>query len=110
MGWEDTRRSLAAGISWLRSRETAIGVEGTTVAQALLEAVVELDSAQADAVATLGAGGLVQYSDDGQVRVGQLQRLEQMKAHFFGDPATGQVGLLDTIRTAADPSIAEAPE
>ena len=81
-----------------------------TLEQALLEAVVELDSAQSNAVDTLGEGGLIKYSDDGQVRQGQLQRIEQMRAHFFGDDATGQVGLLDAIRDSEDPALAEGPE
>lgn len=109
MSWEDTQRSLAQGLGWLRARETSLGAGSMTMGQALLEAIVELDSAQSDALETLGAGGLVQYTDDGQVRLGQLQRIEQMRAHFLGDSSTGQVGLLDAIRDSEDPSLAEGP-
>ena len=76
--------------------------------QSILEEVVRLDSSQTDAVATLGEGNLVEYTDDGSVRPGVLQRLEQMQEYFFGSDEAQ--GLFDAMRAAEDPNFLENPE
>lgn len=105
MGWDEARDQVARGMSAVQARDSALRGASTTLEIAILEAVVDLDSDQSDAVATLGDGNLVEYSDDGNVRPGQLQRLATMRATFFGDEATGQEGLISQMRTMADPNV-----
>lgn len=107
MGWDEVRDQVARALSAMQARECALRGTSTTLEVALLEAVVDLDSDQSDAVATLGEGNLVQYSDDGKVRPGQLQRLTQLESTFFGDSATGAKGLLDAMRDMPDPNAAD---
>ena len=108
MGWDEIRRNVAQGLSWVKARENSIQAVGTTLEQSILEAVVELDSSQTDVISTLGEGNLLEYRDDGALRPGQLQRLEQMKEYFFGDADTE--GLLDAMRESEDPNYLENPE
>ena len=103
MDWDRIRRNLAAGLARIKAREESQQAGATTFEQALLESVVDIDSDQADAVATLGSGNLVSYLDDGRVRPGQLQRLQQTRSYFFGDPSTGEGNLFDQLRSFADP-------
>jgi hypothetical protein len=107
MSWRDVQQQLAVGITWLRSREIAIGGGAITLDQALLEELVAIDSEQVDALATLGEGGKIDYADDGSVRLGQLQRIRRMRTTFFGDSETGATGLLDNIKDQG-PSLIDA--
>ena len=104
MGWDETRLQVARALSAVQSREIAARGTNTTLEISILEGVVALDSAQVSAVDTLGEGNLIEHTDDGNVRLGQLQRLEAMKALFFGDTASGQKGLLDIMREMPDPA------
>jgi len=110
VSWDALRANVASGLAWLRGREVSTNTAGVTQGQAILEAIVELDSDQADAVETLGSGNLIEYRDDGSVRPGRLQRIEQIRAYFFGDSATGEGGLFDAMREAEDPAFLENPE
>jgi len=96
--WDDARNQIARALSAVQARDSALRGASTTTEIAILEAIVDLDSDQSDAVQTLGEGNLVEYSDDGSVRPGQLQRLDQLEATFFGDESTGQKGLIDQLR------------
>lgn len=86
----------------MQAREVATRGQNTTLEIAMLEAVVDLDSAQTDAVESLGEGSGIEYSDDGNVRPGQLQRLEQLETTFFGD-SSGSEGLISQMRKMDDP-------
>ncbi len=110
MGWDDVRQNIAFGLGWLKARENSIQAQGTTLEQSILEEVVALDSSQVDAVETLGEGNLIDYSDDGSVRPGELQRLEQLRNYFFGDSESGQQGLFDAMREMDDPNFLEDPD
>lgn len=109
MGWDETRQNIARGLGWLRARENSLQAESTTFEQSLLEGIVELDSSQTDAVAALGEGTLVEVRDDGNLRSGELQRLETLKAYFFGDDA-GSPGLFDAMRAQDDPNYLADPD
>ncbi len=88
----------------MQARDSALRGANTTLEIAILEAIVELDSDQSDAVDTLGEGNRVEYTDDGNVRLGQLQRLDLMEKTFFGDTSTDQKGLIAQMREMADPN------
>lgn len=107
MGWDEARDQVARALSAVQARDSALRGASTTLEVAILEAVVDLDSDQSDAVSTLGEGNLIEYSDDGNVRLGQLQRLDLMEATFFGDSATGQKGLIAQMREMPDPNVAD---
>ncbi len=108
MGWDEARDQVARALSAVQARDSALRGVSTTLEVALLEAVVDLDSDQTDAVQALGGGNLIQYSDDGSVRLGQLQRLALMSASFFGDEETGQGGLLEQLRAMSDPNLPDS--
>jgi hypothetical protein len=103
VGWDEARAQTANALVSMHARRVATHATNTTFELALLEGIVALDSAQPDAFA-LGAGSSVQHTDDGNVRPGQLQQLEAMRATFFGDGASGRKGLLDMMREMPDPS------
>ena len=103
MGWDSARDQVARALSAVQARDSALRGSATTLDIAILEAIVALDSDQSDAVQTLGAGNLVEYSDDGSVRPGELQRLAQLKAAFFGNAATGSSGLIAELRKLPNP-------
>ncbi len=108
MAWEDLQRQLATGVVWLRAQEVGAASGTLSMEQALLEAIVEIDSDPAgsqDAIDTLGAGGAMDYDDDGAVRPGKLQRLACIRTHFLGD-GEDSPGLLDILRDAG-PSVDE---
>lgn len=108
MGWDDIRQNISRGLGWMQAREAGIQASGTTLEQALLEEIVSLDSSQADAVESLGSGRLVEYSEDGNVRPGELQRLQRLQAYFFGEGGSG--GLFAAMRAADDPNLLRDPE
>lgn len=103
MGWDEARDQVARALSAVQARDSALRGASTTIEVAILEAVVDLDADQSDAVATLGAGNRVEYSDDGNVRPGQLQRLATMESTFFG--GDGQEGLIAQMRRMPDPNV-----
>lgn len=105
MGLDSAREQVARALSAIQGREIAACGTNTTLEISILESIVALDSEQASAVATLGDGNLVEHSDDGNVRPGQLQRLAALESAFYGDAATGQKGLLDTLREMPDPNV-----
>lgn len=107
MGWDEARNQVARALSAVQGRDAALRGASTTLEIAILEGVIDLDSDQSDAVATLGAGNMIEYSDDGNVRLGQLQRLDLLEATFFGDSETGQQGLLEAMRSMPDPNLAD---
>ena len=105
MALDDAREQVARALSGIQGREIAARGTNTTLEISILEAIVALDSEQASAVSTLGDGNLIEHSDDGNVRQGELQRLAALESAFYGDPATGQKGLLDTLREMPDPNV-----
>jgi hypothetical protein len=106
MGWERIQQGLAEAAVWIAGQEAADGGAAITLPQATLEAVLEIDSSQPDAIAVLGAAGKIDNTDDGRVRLGKLQRLEQLRSSFFGDPVTGEGGLLEALRNEGDELLA----
>ena len=102
MNWDSARGQIANALAAVQARDAAVRGASTTVEIALLEAIVDLDSDQADAVSTLGAGNPVVYSNDGNVRLGRLQQLARMESTFFG--GDGQPGLLAELRALPDPN------
>lgn len=104
MGWDDAREKVSQALSLVRARDVAARGTNTTLEIAILEAIVDLDSAQTDAVDTLGAGNLIEYSDDGNVRPGRLQQLDALEVTFFGEDRTGKTdGLFVQLRELPDP-------
>lgn len=99
MALDNARTQVARALSAVQARDAALRGAATTLEIAILEAVVDLDSDQSDAVDTLGGGNLVEYTDDGSVRPGQLQRLQALDSVFFG--SDGAQGLIDALRSQA---------
>lgn len=97
--WDAVREQLSRALGALAARDTATAGTSTTLEVAILEAVVDIDSDQSDAVSTLGEGNRITYNDDGAVRPGQLQRLDALEAALLGDE-----GLLAQLRDAPDTS------
>lgn len=93
-GWDDASRVLAEGLSWLRSREAAIGAGSIDLGQALMVAIIELDS-DAD----------IDYDDDSATHTGELQKLEQLEQSLLGDS-----GLITQIRQSPDLALADGSE
>lgn len=104
MEWGKVQQPLANAAGAIQARDAALQGSGTTLEIAILEAIVRLDSAQTSAVETLGAGGMLVFSDDGRVRPGELQQLDALEATFFGS-SDGAPGLLDTIRGMRSPAL-----
>jgi len=102
--WDDAVNQIARALSAIQARDSALRGASTTLDLAILEAVVDLDSDQSDAVATLGAGNFVEYTDDGNVRQGQLQKISALEATFFGDTSTGQTSMIAALRALPDPN------
>jgi hypothetical protein len=103
VAWDEFHQQIAFGLNWVKARENSEQALNTTLEQAILEQVVSLDSSQLDAVATLGQGNLVEYNDDGTVKRGSLQRLQQIRKTFFG--GDGSTGLFDAMRESEDPNL-----
>lgn len=105
MSWDAVRISLAEGLAWLRGQEVATNAAGTTIEQALLETIVEIDSDQTT--------GLVEVRDDGTIRPGQLQRVQELRNRFFGftdENGNPVKGILEQARGLEDPNLAVNPE
>lgn len=100
MDTNEARIELARALSELHSRDSALRGTATTLDVSLLEAILALDSDQSDALQTLGAGNRLEYSDDGRVRLGRLQRLQRMRERLFG--TSDSKGLLQLLRDMPD--------
>lgn len=105
MDWDRVRQRMAMALGWIKAREMSEQALNTTFEQAILEELVRIDSTQLDAVATLGEGNLVTYRNDGSVRPGALQRLEELEAYFYG--TEDSQGLIQQLRDGPDPSLTE---
>ena len=93
---DEAKTQLAEGVSYLRSKEIARGVKGTTLQSSIAEAIYALDSSQLDPVLKFTEGSPQYQEADSRIRKGQLQRIQDMKALFFG--GNGQQGLFDRLR------------
>lgn len=99
MDWDSVREQVARAMGSVQGRDAALNAANTTLEIAIIEAIVEIDSDQSDSVATLSNGNLIEVSDDGKVRPGQLQRLAALKATFYGD-GSGTDGLIAQMKNA----------
>ena len=118
MSWDQVRIGLAEGLAWLRSREVSTNAAGMTIDQAILEAIVEIDSEEgASEVATLRASKVIDVNDDAAVRPGLLQRLKVLEDSFLGYTTTDDAGnpvvvkgILELAQELEDPNLTGNPE
>jgi len=86
--WENVRANMAHGSTFLRSRETAAGLAGTTLQSSIADAIFELDASAYDPVTSLGEGDAPLVTRDGArspVRKGKLQQVEDLIRFYYGD-------------------------
>ena len=99
---EQLRPTLAEGVAFIRSKESAQGSAGTTLQTALVEAIYALDSSQVDPVATY-TPGTPQYEEGvSRSRLGKLQRLQSLRNMLLGDGTNP--GAIQQIRDSAQTS------
>lgn len=105
MSWDTAIANVSAALARVLGTQGAEQAQGTTLEQAILEEVVVLDSSQTDAVSSLGSGNLIDLDDNGNVRMGELQRLQQMRDFFFGDDSGTSPGFFAQMGEMGDPNM-----
>lgn len=103
--WSNLQVLIARAVTFSRSRAQAVGASGTTLQSVLAEAIVEIDSAQDDPLASLGGGALPVVDSNPELGTGigkgKLQKVEDLLTLFFGDGVNP--GLLDELKNADNP-------
>jgi hypothetical protein len=97
--WRAAAENLAKAVVFLQSRQVLSESSDVSLIRAVGAAIERLDNAQTDPVATMGDEVPPAYIDtSSEVGLGELQRLEKLRAALLGDE-----GLIEVLKSLEPP-------